>query len=58
MAEHDTPPSGTPVVESEAAGQGSDGSGGDAFAERPELFVGAAFVGGFALAQLLKRIAK
>ena len=28
----------------------------DAFDERPELFVGAAFAGGFALAQLLKRL--
>ena len=27
----------------------------DVFAERPELFVGGAFVGGFALAMLLKR---
>ena len=30
-------------------------SEGGGFAERPELFVGAAFVGGFALAQILKR---
>ena len=29
---------------------------GDPFSERPELFVGAAFAGGFALAQLLKRV--
>ena len=28
----------------------------DPFAERPEVFVGAAFVGGFALAQILKRL--
>jgi len=27
----------------------------DSFAERPELFVGAAFLGGFVLAQILKR---
>jgi hypothetical protein len=27
----------------------------DSFAERPEVFVGAAFAGGFAIAQLLKR---
>jgi hypothetical protein len=56
MADQDTPPSGTPVVEqppSEAAG-----SNGDPFAERPELFVGAAFVGGLVLAQLLKRIGR
>jgi len=31
---------------------------GDAFAERPEVFVGAAFAGGFALALLLRRVAK
>jgi len=28
----------------------------DTFAEHPELFVGAAFVGGFVLAQILKRL--
>ena len=55
MAEQDTPPSGTPVVEPEAA---SGSSNGDPFAERPELFVGAAFVGGLVLAQLLKRIGR
>ena len=31
---------------------------GNPFAERPELFVGAAFVGGLVLAQLLKRIGR
>jgi hypothetical protein len=31
-------------------------SEGSAFSERPELFVGAAFVGGFALAQILRRL--
>jgi hypothetical protein len=35
---------------------GSAQGGGDVFAERPELFVGGAFVGGFALAMLLKRL--
>jgi hypothetical protein len=30
----------------------------DAFADRPELFVGAAFAGGFVLAQILKRLAR
>ena len=54
MAEQDTPPSGTPVVEPEVASS----QNGDAFAERPELFVGAAFVGGLVLAQLLKRIGR
>jgi hypothetical protein len=32
-------------------------SEGDAFDERPEAFVGAAFAGGFALALLLKKMA-
>jgi hypothetical protein len=54
MAEQDTPPSGTPVVESPEAAS----SNGDPFAERPELFVGAAFVGGLVLAQILKRIGR
>jgi hypothetical protein len=31
-------------------------SGNDVFAERPELFVGAAFAGGIVLAQILKRV--
>jgi hypothetical protein len=30
----------------------------DGFGERPEVFVGAAFVGGFALAQIMKRFGK
>ena len=30
----------------------------DPFAERPEAFVGAAFAGGFALAMILRRLAK
>ena len=30
----------------------------DPFAERPEVFVGAAFAGGFALAMFLKRLAR
>ena len=30
----------------------------DAFAQRPEAYVGAAFAGGFALALLLRRVAK
>jgi hypothetical protein len=33
-------------------------AGGDAFAERPELFVGAAFAGGLVLAQIVKRIGR
>jgi hypothetical protein len=30
----------------------------DAFAERPEVYVGAAFAGGLALALMLRRLAK
>ncbi len=33
-------------------------AGDDAFAERPELFVGAAFAGGLVLAQILKRFGR
>ena len=33
-------------------------AGGDAFAERPELFVGAAFAGGLVLAQIMRRIGR
>jgi hypothetical protein len=59
MAEQDTPPSGTPVIEQEQQEEPpTNSSGGDTFAARPELFVGAAFVGGFALAQVLKRIGR
>jgi hypothetical protein len=32
--------------------------GDDAFAERPEAFVGAAFAGGLALALLMRRLAR
>ena len=47
----DTPPPGGESPLS-AARQGEDSP----FEEHPELLVGAAFVGGFALAQILKRI--
>jgi hypothetical protein len=33
-----------------------DAGENDAFAQRPELFVGAAFAGGLVLAQILKRV--
>ena len=36
----------------------SVGSDDDPFAERPEAFVGAAFVGGLVLAQILRRFAR
>jgi hypothetical protein len=35
---------------------GGSGSSNDAFSRRPELYVGAAFAGGFAVAQILKRL--
>jgi hypothetical protein len=47
--------------------QGSTGYGesplsvdtlGGAYEDRPELFVGAAFVGGFVVAQILKKVAE
>lgn len=53
-----------PVVESgqpaPAGGQSplSVGSEEDAFAERPEAFVGAAFAGGLALALILRRLTR
>jgi hypothetical protein len=52
-AEQGAPNQGTP-----AGGESplSAGSEEDVFSDRPELFVGAAFVGGFALAQILKRL--
>jgi hypothetical protein len=60
MAEQDTPPSGTPVVEPESPAEADAAArqNGDPFAQRPELFVGAAFVGGLVLAQILKRIGR
>ena len=57
-------------VEESAPNQGATGSRplgesplsvsseSDAFAERPEAFVGAAFVGGLVLAQILRRFAR
>jgi hypothetical protein len=45
-----------PMSEPPLAGHAA-GSDGDPFAERPEVFVGAAFAGGFALALILKKVA-
>ncbi len=36
--------------------QAAGAAGDDAFAERPELYVGAALLGGLVLAKLLKRM--
>jgi hypothetical protein len=44
-----------PVGESPASSVSGES---DAYDERPEAFVGAAFVGGFALAWILKRVAR
>jgi hypothetical protein len=57
----DTPPSGFPPVDPGPTDPGQSpldaaAADGDAFSERPELFVAGAFVGGFALAMILKRI--
>jgi hypothetical protein len=37
---------------------GAADGGADSFAERPEVLVGAAFLGGFAAAQILKRLGR
>jgi hypothetical protein len=44
----------TPATEPESPGAVAAAS--DAFEERPEIFVGAAFVGGFVVAQILKKV--
>jgi hypothetical protein len=49
------PTGGDEGTSEERPGAGS-GSTNDAFARRPELYVGAAFAGGFAVAQILKRL--
>jgi hypothetical protein len=46
---------GAPGGESPAAAHAAP-EGPDAFAERPEVFVGAAFAGGLVLAQVLRRL--
>ncbi|CAN5509780.1 hypothetical protein BH20ACT19_BH20ACT19_10780 [soil metagenome] len=46
----DSAPAGSPA--------GGDEAGHDAFAERPELYVGAAFAGGLVLAALLRVLGK
>jgi hypothetical protein len=55
-----TPAPGGSPVSNEGASQerpgGGPGSSNDAFSRRPELYVGAAFAGGFAVAQILKRL--
>ena len=48
-------PAHRPLGETAVTRRSSDS---DAFAERPEVFVGAAFAGGFALAVVLRRLAR
>jgi hypothetical protein len=48
-------PAGSPPAGGTSPIAGQQG-GDDPFAERPELFVGGAFVGGLALAILLRRL--
>jgi hypothetical protein len=50
--------SGEETGEEQAREQGADGGAGLDFEGRPEMLVGAAFVGGFALAQILKRLGR
>ena len=45
------PPAGQSPLDAHARGD-------DAFAEHPELFVGAAFAGGFVVAQILRRFGR
>jgi hypothetical protein len=47
-------PAGPPPGESPLSAAAAE----DLFEDHPELFVGAAFIGGFALAQILKRVSE
>jgi hypothetical protein len=51
------PPADAGPAPSHGTPAGATAAGGDPFEERPELFVGGAFVGGLALAILLKKLA-
>jgi hypothetical protein len=51
------PPVGARVP-SPSPAEAQAAAGGDTFAERPELFVGAAFAGGLVLAKILKRFGR
>ena len=50
--EPDTPPPGSPIGADEA------GKARDAFAERPEVYVGAAFAAGLLVATVLKVVGR
>ena len=50
------PPASAGPASSQSTPAGATASG-DPFEERPELFVGGAFVGGLALAMLLRKLA-
>jgi len=51
-------PSVGAAVPSPSPAEAQAAVGGDTFAERPELFVGAAFAGGLVLAKILKRFGR
>jgi hypothetical protein len=51
----DTPPTPGP---DKTGNHGGDASDDGTFSERPEIYVGAALVGGFALAKILKRLGR
>jgi len=51
---HTTPPPAAPPGSATAA----DEAGHDAFAERPEVYVGAAFAGGLLLATVIRVLGK
>jgi hypothetical protein len=50
------PPIGGTSAGGESPAAAHAAGGPDAFAERPEIFVGAAFAGGLVLAQVLRRL--
>jgi hypothetical protein len=53
-----TPPPASESPESPTSPAEADRAAGDAFAERPELYVGAAFAGGVAVAGLLRFLSR
>jgi hypothetical protein len=52
------PPVGATAAGPSPAEAQAAAAGTDSFAERPELFVGAAFAGGLVLAKILKRVGR
>lgn len=56
-AAHETPPVGA-AAPGPSPAEAQAAAASDPFAERPELFVGAAFAGGLVLAHILKRVVR